>query len=155
EDHGFAASERLGVVEEKLALMKALWTQDEAEFQGSYVRLSRSWAWPKPLQKPHPPILWGGRAAPRLFARIVSSADGWIPMLADISTPQFAADVEALRDLWKASERGPRDVQVTVACRTLSADVFMAGVERATELALDRILLHVGDAPGEVVYPLL
>jgi probable F420-dependent oxidoreductase len=155
EDHGFPASVRVRVVEEKLAVMKALWTQEEAEFDGEFVRLSRSWAWPKPVQKPHPTILLGGRASPRLFSRIVSLADGWIPMSAQLFDASFEADIDELRARWVDGGRPSSALHVTVACPTFSAQTFLAGMERAADLGLNRILLHVFDAPADVVYPLL
>jgi probable F420-dependent oxidoreductase len=78
--HGVAYTERRAIVREKVLAMKALWTQDEAEFDGEHVHFEKSWSWPKPVQRPHPPIILGGGAGPRTFADIAEFCDGWMPI---------------------------------------------------------------------------
>lgn len=66
--HGVVVSERWSVMNERVKAMRRIWTQDEAEFHGDYVDFGSIWSWPKPHQRPHPPILVGGEgkgAAPR------------------------------------------------------------------------------------------
>lgn len=60
--HGIAYVQRRAVMREKIMMMKALWTEEEASFEGEHLTLEPSWAWPKPVQQPHPPIVMG--AAP-------------------------------------------------------------------------------------------
>ena len=60
--------------------MKALWTQEEAEFHGTHVNLEKSWAWPKPVQRPHPPIVVGASPTPLHFRHIVEYGDAWMPI---------------------------------------------------------------------------
>ena len=60
--------------------MKALWTEDEASFKGELVGLEPSWAWPKPAQRPHPPIIMGAAAGPKTIADMVEFCDGWMPL---------------------------------------------------------------------------
>jgi probable F420-dependent oxidoreductase len=78
--HGVEYSRRRALLREKVLLMKALWTEDEASFQGDLLRLEPSWAWPKPAQKPHPPIIMGAAAGPRTIADMVELCDGWMPL---------------------------------------------------------------------------
>ena len=78
--HGVAYADRRAILPEHLLTMKALWTQDEASFEGEHVRLEPSWAWPKPVQRPHPPVVLGGAIGPRTLADIVDLCDGWIPL---------------------------------------------------------------------------
>jgi probable F420-dependent oxidoreductase len=78
--HGVVYSRRRALLREKVLLMKALWTEDEASFQGDLLRLEPSWAWPKPAQKPHPPIIMGAAAGPRTIADMVELCDGWMPL---------------------------------------------------------------------------
>jgi probable F420-dependent oxidoreductase len=78
EDHGYPPDRRWEVVAEKVRLMQQLWAEEEASFDGKWVRLSPSWAWPKPLQRPHPPVLIGGlpthaRSAVSLHGRTAGS----------------------------------------------------------------------------------
>lgn len=81
ENHGVAFADRFKITSERIAAMKAFWTQDEAEYRGDLVKISRSWQWPKPVQQPHPPILVAG-AGPNILKRVVAMGDGWMPVLA-------------------------------------------------------------------------
>ena len=79
EDHGINFKGRWRVLKENILAMKEIWTKDEAEFHGEYVNFDKMWAYPKPLQKPHPPILMGGDG-PTTFDRVVEYCDGWMPI---------------------------------------------------------------------------
>jgi probable F420-dependent oxidoreductase len=79
EDHGIDVKRRRALVREKVLACKELWTKEVASFSGTYVNFEPSWAWPKPLQSPHPPILVGGSPTPLHFRHIVEWADGWMP----------------------------------------------------------------------------
>ena len=78
--HGVEPSRRRAVAREHVLAMKALWTQDEASFEGEHVRLEPSWSWPKPVQHPHPPILLGGAGGPVTFRHVVEYCDGFMPI---------------------------------------------------------------------------
>ena len=80
ESHGVDIHHRRAVVREKVLACKALWTQDDAEFHGKYVNFERSWAWPKPVQQPHPPIVVGASPTDLHFRHIVEYADAWMPI---------------------------------------------------------------------------
>ncbi|MFI5782040.1 LLM class F420-dependent oxidoreductase [Nocardia sp. NPDC051570] len=78
-NHGTDPSTRGKLVDEQLTALKALWTQDEAEFDGKYVRFERSFLWPKPVQRPHPPIYLGGNS-PAMVARAARHGATWMPI---------------------------------------------------------------------------
>jgi probable F420-dependent oxidoreductase len=78
--HGTAYGERRAILRENILAMKELWTTDEASFEGDFVSIEPSWAWPKPAQSPHPPIILGGAAGPRTAADIAEFCDGWMPI---------------------------------------------------------------------------
>lgn len=80
ESHGVVYSTRRQLVREKMLAIEALWSNDLASFQGEMVRLAPSWQWPKPVQKPRPPVLIGGAPGPKLFTDIADFADGWMPI---------------------------------------------------------------------------
>jgi probable F420-dependent oxidoreductase len=80
-NHGTDPAMRFAVMRERIEAMKQLWTQERAEYHGKYVDFGPSFAWPKPLQKPHPPIHVGG-AGLRAIRRAVRYGDGWVPLLA-------------------------------------------------------------------------
>ncbi len=78
--HGVEFRTRRDMVREKMQAVKKLWSEEAASYDGEFVRFEPSWSWPKPVQKPHPPILIGGAAGPKMFAHIAEYADGWIPI---------------------------------------------------------------------------
>lgn len=100
-DHGVEFSVRRRVAAEKLALMEALWSQEEASYQGEFVRLEPAYAWPKPPQQPRVRTLIGGGAGPKLFAAIASGADGWMP----IGGSGLDAAIPRLEEVWEAEGR--------------------------------------------------
>jgi alkanesulfonate monooxygenase SsuD/methylene tetrahydromethanopterin reductase-like flavin-dependent oxidoreductase (luciferase family) len=99
------------VVKETVQLMRQLWTEEEPEFEGRYVRVSRCRAYPKPAQRPHPPILLGARGTAKNFDRVARWADGWIPQAAgrrkimNIFDPDLAPALSTLQHHWTAAGR--------------------------------------------------
>jgi alkanesulfonate monooxygenase SsuD/methylene tetrahydromethanopterin reductase-like flavin-dependent oxidoreductase (luciferase family) len=89
------------MLREYLEAMNALWTQDEAAYDGEFVQFGPSWAWPKPVQ-PHIPVLVGAAGTDKNFRWIAKSADGWIttPRDIDIDDP-----VKRLQDTWASAGR--------------------------------------------------
>jgi probable F420-dependent oxidoreductase len=78
ENHGTDPKRRFGLMRERIEAMKAIWTQDEAEYHGQHVDFDPIWSWPKPIQEPHPPILVGGNGE-RVLDRVVAFGDEWMP----------------------------------------------------------------------------
>jgi probable F420-dependent oxidoreductase len=102
EDHGVDIRRRRDVAREHMLAMQRLWVDDEASFEGEFVRLPPSWSWPKPLQQPWPPVLIGGAAGRTLFDHVAEYADGWIPI-------GGAGVRAALPELHRAVEAAGRD----------------------------------------------
>lgn len=80
EAHGVDPRTRRKLVREKILACKALWTQDDASFDGELVHVAPSWAWPKPVQRPHPPIVVGASPTDLHFRHIIEYADAWMPI---------------------------------------------------------------------------
>ncbi|MGZ7085291.1 MAG: TIGR03619 family F420-dependent LLM class oxidoreductase [Ilumatobacteraceae bacterium] len=78
--HGVDIGHRRAVVREKVLACKALWANDVAEFHGQYVDFEPSWAWPKPVQTPHPPIVIGASPTDLHFRHIIEYGDVWMPI---------------------------------------------------------------------------
>src|SRR5919201_983522 len=76
-DHGVPPDKRRTVLREYVEAMRALWTQDEAAYDGEFVSFGAAWAWPKPVQA-HVPVIIGAGAGPKTFAWIAAHADGWM-----------------------------------------------------------------------------
>jgi probable F420-dependent oxidoreductase len=126
EDHGTPFAARWKVLRERVEAMRALWTQEAAEYHGEHVSFDPAWAWPKPVQKPHPPVLLGGNG-PNTIRRVVRYCDGWMPNRGD-----YLARIPELRRLAEDAGRGP--LPVSAYPRTTDAAVIeehrAAGVER-------------------------
>ncbi|MDV2476765.1 LLM class F420-dependent oxidoreductase [Rhodococcus zopfii] len=101
-DHGVPPKKRRTALREYLEAMAALWTQEEAEYHGTFVEFGPSWAWPKPIQQPRPPILLGAGPTDRNFEWIVRSADGWITTPRDRNIDEH---VRRLQKMWTEAGR--------------------------------------------------
>ena len=120
-DHGVVWEQRRALTAERVHLMKALWTEDEASYEGELARLEPSWAWPKPVQKPHPRVLVGAAAGPVSFAGIADYADGWMP----IGGKGVRENLPKLRAAFEAAGRDPETVQV-VPCGVIGDEGKLA-----------------------------
>lgn len=77
-NHGTDPRTRMAVMRERVEAVKAIWTTDEASYSGEYVNFDRIWSWPKPAQRPHPPVIVGGEG-PTVFDRVLAFGDAWMP----------------------------------------------------------------------------
>jgi probable F420-dependent oxidoreductase len=93
-NHGTDPRTRMALMAERVEAMKAIWTQDEASYSGSYVQFDRIWSWPKPAQRPHPPVLVGGDGA-TVFDRVLAFGDAWMPNYAPSGILERAAELRA------------------------------------------------------------
>ena len=146
--HGVAYTERFARMEEQVAAMKGLWQEEEFGYQGEYVKFTPSWAHPKPVQTPHPPILLGGETDYTL-RRVVKYCDGWLP--------RARHGFDAAANLTRLHEMAD---SVGRSMETLSVTVVGAPGDRATlasyqEAGVERALLGVPSADKDVVLPML
>jgi probable F420-dependent oxidoreductase len=128
-NHGVHPSTRWDVMVERLDAMKRIWTLDEAEYHGKYVDFDPIWAWPKPVQRPHPPIMLGGLGK-RSYERVARIADEWMPMVQDFDNFLVGAKEVAQR----CQEAGREPVPITAFGVAARAEVVAkyrdAGVKR-------------------------
>jgi probable F420-dependent oxidoreductase len=110
QNHGTQPSTRFAVMRERIEAMKAIWTEDEASYAGEHVSFERIWSWPKPLQRPHPPILVGGNG-PRVVDRVVAFGDEWMPNR--IRTEELGERIGELQA--RAQQAGRSRIPVTIA----------------------------------------
>ena len=109
-NHGVEPRLRRALVREKTLAMQRLWREDEAAFSGEHVRFDASWSWPKPKQRPRPPVLLGGAAGPTLFAHIAEYGDGWMP----IGGAGVSAALPALHHAVEAAGRDPSQLMLVL-----------------------------------------
>jgi probable F420-dependent oxidoreductase len=77
-NHGTDPRKRMRIMQERIEAMKAIWTSEEASYSGEFVSFDRIWSWPKPAQRPHPPVLVGG-LGPTVLDRVLAFGDAWFP----------------------------------------------------------------------------
>ena len=80
EQHGIDPATRRERTREHVQAMRALWTDEVAEFHGDFVDVAPSWSWPKPVQAGGPPVLLGSAPAPKALAAVAAWCDGWLPI---------------------------------------------------------------------------
>ena len=150
EHHGTPFGERWKILRERIGALKAIWTQDEAEFHGKYVNFEKLWSYPKPVQKPYPPILMGG-AGPHARQRAVDFDGHWIPIGGRAYSEPIA---ESMADLRVRAEKAGRDPA------TLTVTIFGVAPDEARmatlrDASVTRAVFFVPSATRDVVLPLL
>ncbi len=126
QDHGTNFSQRWKLLRERVEAMKAIWTQEVAEYHGELVDFGPMLSWPKPVQQPHPPIILGG-SGPKILERVVRYGDGWMP-----NRGAVIERIPELQRLANAAGRGP--IPVTAYPEPTAEDIeryAQAGVERS------------------------
>jgi probable F420-dependent oxidoreductase len=139
ENHGTDPDTRFRRMRESVEAMKAIWTQDEAEYHGRIVDFDPIWCWPKPVQKPHPPILVGG-VGEKVLDRVVAYGDEWIPNRVR-SPEELAPRIADLQE--RAEAAGRAHIPVTV----FGAKAEVRLLERLKDAGVTRSLFYV--RPGE------
>jgi len=148
ENHGARYETRFQLLRERVLAMKALWTEEVAQFHGKMVNFDPVWLYPKPAQRPHPPILLGGESDHTL-QRVVEFCDGWFPR----ARPGFTAK-EAVERLRRAAAAAGRDFS------TLSISVFRAPADASVladyrQAGIARAVLEVPDGSRDEILRLL
>lgn len=142
-NHGTDSRTRFSLMRERVEAMKAIWTQDEAEYHGRFVDFDPIWSWPKPVQKPHPPVLVGG-VGEKVLDRVVASGDEWFPNR--VKSPEELG--ERIAELQRRAEAAGRGrIPVTV----FGAKPEQRLLERFEAEGVTRALFYVRpEAPDEV-----
>jgi probable F420-dependent oxidoreductase len=96
-NHGTDPRRRMALLAERVEAMKAIWTQDEASYAGEFVKFDRIWSWPKPAQRPHPPVIVGGNG-PTVLDRVLAFGDAWMPNYAPEGILDRAAELRERAD---------------------------------------------------------
>src|SRR3989454_8050737 len=130
-DHGTLFERRFKVMRERVEAMKVIWTTEESEYHGEFVNFDPMWLWPKPVQKPHPPIHVGG-GGEHVLKRVISYGDGWMPNRGEI--------LGRLPELQRmAEEAGRGRIEVTTYG---TAKGGPEEIERYLEVGIDRMLWY-------------
>jgi probable F420-dependent oxidoreductase len=148
ENHGTDFKRRWRVMRERILAMKEIWTKEEAEFHGEFVNFDPIWSHPKPVQKPHPPILMGGDGAGTLD-RVVEFGDGWVPI--GFRAAGVAEKIATLHQKAEAAGRDPKSLSVSI----FGAKPDRADVEQWEGWGVNRVIFNLPSADSGTILPLL
>jgi probable F420-dependent oxidoreductase len=146
-NHGTDFGSRWALLRERVAAMKAIWAQDEAEYHGRFVNFDRLWSFPKPVQKPHPPIFMGG-SGPHARQRAVDFDGHWMPIVGRDSIEEGLADLRQ-----RAAKAGRDPSTVTLSLFAAPADEAKAVGWR--DAGVDRVIFPLPSEGRDAVLPLL
>jgi probable F420-dependent oxidoreductase len=150
ESHGTEFKTRFKKMREQIEAMKEIWTKSEPEYHGDIVQVVKMRTWPKPMQKPHPPVVFGG-AFPHSARRAIRYGDGWVP---NASRPQYADVTEFLpqfRQMAQEAGRDPAAIPVTIFGAPENAD----RLKRYRDQGIARAVVSLPSATGDEILPVL
>ena len=148
ENHGAQYDTRFRLMRERILAMQAMWKEEEAAYHGKFVNFDPIWSYPKPKQRPHPPILLGGETDYTL-RRIVEYCDGWIPRPVAGFTPRDAK--ARLARMAESKGRNPAELSITV----FRAPPDKAALDDYRAAGIDAALLEIPDLGRDEILRLL
>jgi probable F420-dependent oxidoreductase len=146
ENHGTEFKSRFRLLRERVLAMKEIWTKEEAEYHGEFVSFDPIWCYPKPVQKPHPPVLLGGESGYTL-QRVVDFCDGWFPR----GRSDVLSGLAALRA--RAAKAGRE--MTTISVSVFGARPDPATLESYAAAGITRVIFGLPSADRETVLPIL
>ena len=148
ENHGTEPGRRFKLLRERIEAMKAIWTQDEAEYHGELVDFDPIFMWPKPVQSPHPPIHVGG-GFPGGARRAIRYGDGWFPIGG--RDGDIAERLTHFREMAEQVGRDPDSLEVTVFGAAPDEDAMA----RYRDAGITRAVIFLPPAKHDEILPLL
>ena len=150
ENHGTNFATRHKLARERIEAMKAIWTQDTAEYHGEFVDFGPMQAWPKPVQKPHPPILVGG-AFPYSARRAVRYGNGWMPQVTAGSPTPLTELIPRFRQMAAEAGRDPGAFDISIGGQTEDVDL----IKRYQDLDVNRVSVSMPSEKADTILPVL
>jgi probable F420-dependent oxidoreductase len=149
-DHGTVYKTRFSLMRERLEAMKAIWTQSKPEYHGKFVDFGPMMTRPKPVQKPHPPILVGGNF-PHGARRALAFGDAWMPHASRPDYPDVAEFLPRFRQMAAEANRDPATVPITIFGTPEEPD----RLKRYRELGIARTVVSLPSAKSDEILPIL
>jgi probable F420-dependent oxidoreductase len=150
ENHGTVFTKRHKLARERVEAMKEIWTKSKAEYHGEFVNFDPMMAWPKPVQKPHPPVIVGG-AFPYSARRAIRYGDGWIPQASRGSYAEIADMIPEFRKLATEAGRDPKSIEITVWFPKRDADLM----KRYQDLGVARVVFNLESEKADTMLPVI
>ncbi len=149
-NHGTQFTQRHKLARERVEAMKAIWTQETAEYHGELVNFGPIIARPKPVQKPHPPVIVGG-AFPYSARRAIRYGDGWIPQARRNSYEEIAELIPEFRKMASSAGRDPKSIEMTVWFPKADAELM----KRYEDLGVARVVFNAESEKADKVLPVI
>jgi probable F420-dependent oxidoreductase len=149
-NHGTAFATRHKVARERIEAMKIIWTKSKAEYHGEFVNFDPMMTWPKPVQKPNPPVIVGG-AFPYGARRAVRYGDGWMPHRRRPVYDDVRETIPQFRKLVAKAGRDTDSVPVTIWGAAEDADML----KRDRDAGVVRVVVSLDSAKADVILPQL
>ncbi len=150
ENHGTVFATRHKLVRERVEAMKAIWTQDAAEYHGEFVDFGPMATWPKPVRKPHPPILVGG-AFPYSARRAVRYGDGWMPQVTSADKAPLSEVIPRFRQMASEAGRDPASLRIVIGAQPPDPTL----IESYAKLGVDMVYPSLPSEPADKIMPML
>ena len=148
ESHGTRYEDRFRVMVDRVKAMQVIWTREEASYDGEFTRIEPAWSWPKPVQKPYPPVILGGETKYTL-RRVMDFCDGWMPR------GNYMADPSSVMEtLQRYADEAGRDMG-SIAVSVFRAPPKADYLAQCQEAGVMRVVLQLPSAGEDVVMPLL
>jgi len=146
-NHGTAFETRFKLMRERIEAMKQIWTQSTAEFAGEFVKFEAMMQWPKPVQKPHPPIIVGG-AFPHAARRAIAYGDGWMPVGGRLDPLQVLPQFQQMA---KDAGRDPTSLSFEIFGPPRDPEVL----KRYRDAGVARVVLMLPSKTRDAILPML
>jgi probable F420-dependent oxidoreductase len=150
ENHGTVFESRHKLARERVEAMKAIWTQSKPEYHGEFVNFDPMMTWPKPVQKPHPPVIVGG-AFPYSARRAIRYGDGWIPQASRGAYAEIADMIPEFRKMATEAGRDASKIEITVWFPKKDADVM----KRYQDLGVSRVVFNLESEKADTILPVI
>ena len=150
ENHGTAYATRPKRARENIEAMKEIWTKSKAEYHGEFVNFDPMMTWPKPVQKPHPPILVGG-AYPYSARRAVRYADGWMPQVTKGNPTPLTELIPLFRQMCTEAGRDPAKMDISIGGQAPDLDLAM----RYRDLGVNTMSTSLPSEKRDTILPML
>src|SRR5271154_676567 len=149
-NHGTDFKTRFALMRERIEAMKAIWTQTKPEYHGQFVNFNEMMTWPKPVQKPHPPVLVGG-VFPHGARRALAFGDAWMPHASRPDYPDVAEFLPRFRQMAAEANRDPAAVPITIFGTPEEPD----RLKRYHDLGIARTVVSLPSAKADEILPML
>ena len=150
ESHGTVFKTRFKKMREQIEAMKAIWTRSKPEYHGDIIDFAPMMTWPKPVQKPHPPVIVGG-AFPWAARRAIRYGDGWIPIAGGSRYGDPLEYLPRFRQMAEEAGRDPQSLPVTLGGAPEDPDLL----KRYRDLGVARVNFPVPPVKADEILPVL